>query len=147
MRSQIEDDIHVGLVQTQVEACAVEVEKPPEVTSLDELTKLVDGRIVLEGVARHEHHTGRVSRVDYFLGGARGRGQRFLDEDMLTGGDGFQPQHGVTGRRGRDDDRVEVRQGVVQIGVGGNSVLGQLRTGIDPGKPLVYRDNVRYPGR
>ena len=58
------DDIHVGLVQPQVEAGAVQVEELAELPPAHELAQLVDGRVVLEGVAGHEHHAGRLGRVD-----------------------------------------------------------------------------------
>ena len=64
MRGQIENDIHVRLVEPEIQACAVEVEEPPEVPVTHQVTQFMDGCIVLESMTRHEHHAGDVSSLN-----------------------------------------------------------------------------------
>ena len=64
MRCKVENDIHIGLVEPEVQACAIKVEQLPEVTAPHEITQLMHGRVVLERVAGHEHHAGRGGRLD-----------------------------------------------------------------------------------
>jgi hypothetical protein len=147
VRSKVENDIYVALVKPQVQACAIKVEEPPKVAPLHEVTQLMDGCVVLESVAWHEHHADGVSGLDErpcFI--CRG-GHRFFDKYMLACGDCLQAKLGMAGWRCGDYERINMRQGIVDVGVYGNAVICLLLSAIDLGKPLVHADDCRYPGR
>src|SRR5438094_10678046 len=45
-----------------------------------------------------------------------------------------------------DDERVDVRQSIVDVGVGGNAVIDLLTPVIDASEALVYPDDRRHTG-
>jgi len=53
----------------------------------------------------------------------------------------------MAGWRCGDYERINMRQGIVDVGVYGNAVICLLLSAIDLGKPLVHADDCRYPGR
>ena len=53
----------------------------------------------------------------------------------------------MAGRRCCDDNRIDVRQGILDVGVCGNAVIGLRMAVTDLGEPLVYANDRRYPGR
>ena len=123
MRCEIENDIHVRLVEPEVQARAIEVEEPSEVPPAHEVAQLMDGRVVLEGVARHEHHAGDVGRLDEgpcCIGGGR---HRFFDQHVLACGDCLHAKRRVAGWRCGDDDRIDMRQRLLEVGVYGHAVI------------------------
>ena len=147
MRCKVENDIHVGLVEPEVQTCAIKVEQLPEVTPLHEITQLMHGRVMLEGVAGHEHHAGRVSRLDE-QPRRIGRGRhRFFYEYMLACRYCFQAKLRVAGWRCGDDDRINMRQGLFEVGIYGHAMIYLRLAVIDLGKPLVHADHRRYPRR
>ncbi len=56
VRRQVPDDVHVALVQAQVQPGRVDVEHAAELPGPDDLPQLPDRRVVLEGVADHQMH-------------------------------------------------------------------------------------------
>ena len=123
VRGQIEDDVHVRLVKPEIQAGAIKVEKRAELTSADEIPQFVHCCVVLEGVAGHEHDAGRVSRVHQGPRVLRRGRHGLFDKHVLAGGDGLQAQRRVGGRRGGDDDRIDVRQRLFDIRVNGDAVV------------------------
>jgi hypothetical protein len=115
VRGEVHDDADVGLVEAEVQARAVQVVQLAELVAAAEITQLVHRRVVLDGVAGHQHQVAQLGRVDDQLGlGGRG-GQRLLDEDALACLDGLQAQPSV-GRLGSGDDhRIDVRKRLLDV--------------------------------
>jgi hypothetical protein len=65
---------------------------------------------------------------------------------VLAGGDRFQAQGRMARGRRRDHDRVDVRQGIREIGVRHDAVFDLLIAAIEAAEPLVDLDDFRYPG-
>ena len=146
MRGQIEDDIDIRLVKTEIQARAVKIERPPKLASLNEITKLVDCSVVLEGVSRHEHDTSGFSRIDQGLRSFwRGR-QWLFYKHVLACCDGFMTQRCMAGRRYRNYDGVDVRQGICNVGVCRNTVIDLRQSVIDLAESRVHADDLCYPG-
>jgi hypothetical protein len=107
----------------------------------------MDGCVVLESVAGHEHHADGVSGLDegpcFICRGCH----RFFDKYMLARGDCLQAKLCMAGWRCGDYERINMRQGILNVGVYANAVIDLLLSAIDLGKPLVHADDCRYPGR
>ena len=147
MRCKIEDDINVRLIKPKIQSCAIEIEQLSELTRAHEFPKLVDRRIVLEGVAWHEQDTGCGCRLDEAVsGGCRSRHWLF-DKHVFARFDGLHPQRRVARWRCRDNDRIDVRQRILDAGKCGNAVVNLLTSIADAGEALVYADDCRYPCR
>lgn len=146
MRGQIENDIHIRLVETEIEARAVEIERPPKVAPSHKIAKLVDCRVVLEGVSRHEHDADGFSRIDEGLRSFRRGRQWLFYKHVLASCDGFLAQLRMAGWRCRNDDGFDVRQRIFDIGVRGNTVIDWRKSVTDLAESLVHADDRRYPG-
>ena len=147
MRGQIEDDIHIRLVETEIETRAIEIERPPKVAPPHEITKLMNCCVVLEGVARHKHDADGFSRINKRLRSFRRGRQWLFYKHVLTRCDGFLAEQRMAGRRCRNDDSVDVWQGIFDIGVCGNTVIDLRKSLIDLAESLVHADDRCYPGR
>jgi hypothetical protein len=66
---------------------------------------------------------------------------------MLACGYRFEAKLCMAGWRCGDDDRINMRQGIVDVGVYDNTVIHLLFSIIDLGKPLVHADDRRNPSR
>ncbi len=112
MGCQVPENVDVLLVQTQVEAGAVDVTDVPELAVVDELAELADRRVVLEGMADHEHDTGVVCALDDGPAVGDARRERLLHEDVATSQGTLDRNLGVRpGWRG-DHERVHGREHV-----------------------------------
>ena len=147
MRGEIEDDINVRLVKPEIKSFTIKIEKLPQLTRAHNFPEFVNRGVVLEGVTWHEHDTGRVGRVDKMPGGLRRGRHGLFDKYMLTSLDSLQSQRCVACWRRRDDNRVDVRQRILDAGIRGNAVVNLLTSVTDFGKPLVHARNRRDPGR
>jgi hypothetical protein len=115
VRRQVPDDVHVPAVEAEAEPRRVDREHPPELACADELAQLPHRRVVLEGVAHHQLHLGGRGRGDELLGVRDLRGQRFLDENVLTRVQGTQPDPHVGRRRRGHEHRVHPVQRRVEV--------------------------------
>lgn len=68
MRRQVEDDIHVRLIEPEIQAGAVKVEEPAQVTSAPEVSQLVYSRVVLESMAGHKHDASGSGGINVWQG-------------------------------------------------------------------------------
>jgi hypothetical protein len=147
MGGQIENDVHVRLVKPEIQARAIKVEEPPEVTFAHEVMQLVDRRVVLEGMAGHKDHAGGRRGIDEYPCLVRGGCHRLFDKYVLPRCDCFQGKRRMArGWRG-DDERVNTGQGILDIRVCRDAVLGLATAVTDLSEPLVHADDSGYPSR
>ena len=114
MRCKVPDDVHVLLVQTEVETRAVDVADLAELAAVGDLAQLPDRGVVLERVTDHEVHVGEHGRVDQLFAFCDARRQRLFDQHVAVGADRGVRDHGVRARRRRDDDGVGLLEDVVE---------------------------------
>ena len=85
-----------------------------------------------------QHPVCRISCVDHLVGLGRREAERFLDDDVLAGGDRPQRPLGVTARRRRDDDEIDVIAREQLLAIGERQYVGRERARrVDPGRVLV----------
>jgi hypothetical protein len=101
---------------------------------------------VLEGVARHEHDADGFSRINERPRSFRRGRQRLFYKHVLASRYDFLTQQCMGGWRRRNDDSVDVRQGIFDIGVCGNTVIDRGNSIIDLAESLVHADDRCYPG-
>jgi hypothetical protein len=96
---------------------------------------------VLEGVTWHEHDADVFSRIDEGPRSFRRGRQWLFYKHVLASCDGFLTQQCMAGWRCRNDDSIDVRQGIRDIGVYGNTVIDLRKSVIDLAEPRVHADN------
>ena len=85
VRCQVPQHVDVGAELPQVEACGVDVEDLADAPPLHDVAQGDHGRVVLKGMAHHEHQTlliGQARQVERF---GRPTGERLFDQHMLAG--------------------------------------------------------------
>ncbi|MBB5159899.1 hypothetical protein BJ970_007499 [Saccharopolyspora phatthalungensis] len=113
VRCEVPNDVHIPLVETEVQPRGVDVEHPSQITGVDDLLEFPHGGVVLEGVTGHEHHATLISGVDESSGVLdRGR-QRLFDEGVLSGEHGAQRDLCVRARRGCHHHRLHAGENLV----------------------------------
>lgn len=147
MGGQIENYIHVCLVEPEIQARAVKVEEPSKVTSAYEVTQLMDGRVVLEGVAGHENDAGGRGGIDEHPCLACSGRHGFFDKHVLPRRDCLQGERSMARRRCGDDERINMRQGIFDVRVCRDVVLRLPRAVSNLSEPLVHADDSGYAGR
>ena len=76
---------------------------------------------------------------------AAGGRHRLFDKYVLTSLDSLQSQRCVACWRRRDDNRVDVRQRILDAGIRGNAMVNLLTSVTDFGKPLVHAATAATP--
>jgi len=135
------------LVEPEIQPRAVKVEEPSEVPAAHQVTQLVDGRVVLEGVPGHEYHPGGRRGIDEQPRRGRGGRHRLFDKHVLPCRDRLQGKRRMTRRRRGDDHRVHTRQGFLDVGIRRDPWLILPKAVADLSEPLVYADDIAYPRR
>ena len=159
VRTEVPQDVDVELVEPEVDALAVDVLDAPDAALGEDLLHRDDSGVVHEGVADHERAAGLLGRAQDRLGIGDVRGEWFLDEDVLAGGEGFLGERAVRADRRRDAHGVDRAVGEERAMVGGRLQRGEPfadrleplgrevrdRHGLGAGRLAQVADEVRAP--
>ena len=81
---EVPGDADVLLVETEVDPARRDEVEIAQVSRFDEVAHGDDRGAVEEGVSRHQHQPATLGELDELEALARGRGERLLDEDVLS---------------------------------------------------------------
>jgi len=129
VRGEVEQHVDVVLVETEVQPGRVEVVQVAELAAAHHVAQGPHGGVVLERVAHHERHPVALGTLLHRQARRDRGGERLLHQDVLPGVHRLRRQRSVGARWGRDHERVDVVEGVVQgpVGVDLREAVAQSR--------------------